>query len=215
MSVVLEPIFRQEFLKFSVRCFYCVFEFNLRKEVDFIVQLFTLLFILGAGAYYDIREHRIPNRWVVLGIASGIFLGIVQQGQGQFWGADVLWVVPVRFFLRFFIVTAVFFLLFLCRMIGAGDIKLAALICGYLGLKAGALAVGAGFLIGAIWSLFKMMGKRSFLKRFSHLLAYIRQVIQTGKVMPYYIPARDGQDGVIPLGACLFLGTLVYIILQR
>ena len=51
--------------------------------------------------------------------------------------------------------------------------------------------------------------------RFYHLLAYIRQVIYTGKVMPYYIPARDGQDGVIPLGVCLFLGTLVYIIVFR
>lgn len=172
-----------------------------------------LLFILGAGAYYDIREQRIPNRWVVLGIVSGILLGIVQSG--QLWGAEAFWVVPLRFFLRVFITTAVFFPLFLCRMIGAGDIKLAALIYGYLGFKAGALSVGSGFLIGALWSLFKIMRKGSFLMRFSHLLAYIRQVIHTGKVMPYYIPARDGQEGVIPLGVCLFLGTLVYIIVFR
>lgn len=98
-------------------------------------------------------------------------------------------------------------------MLGAGDIKLASLICGYLGLKTGALAVGYGFLIGAFWSLFKMMRKGGVLKRLSHFLAYIRQIIHTGKVIPYYISARDGQDGVIPLGACLFLGTAVYIIL--
>ncbi|MEY8356535.1 prepilin peptidase [Lachnospiraceae bacterium 54-53] len=168
-----------------------------------------MLLILGAGAYYDVREHRIPNWWVMLGIITGILTGILES-EG-FGGGAVFWEVSFRFFLRFAVVTALFFIFFVCRMIGAGDIKLAALICGYLGLSNGALAVGSGFLIGAFWSLFKMIVKGSFTERFSCLLAYIRRVLHTGKLTAYYIPARDGNDAVIPLGICLFLGTAVYI----
>lgn len=119
------------------------------------------------------------------------------------------------FVLRLGIVTAAFFLLFLCRMIGAGDIKLAALICGFLGLRAGALAVGSGFLIGAFWSFIKMAERGILFTRLSCLLAYIRRVFQTGKLTTYYDPVRDGYDVVIPLGLCLFLGTLGSMVLWK
>lgn len=169
-----------------------------------------MLLFLGAGAFYDVKEHRIPNWWVLIGIINGILIGILESENSV--GGMVFLEVPIRFFLRFSVVTAVFFVFFVCRMIGAGDIKLAALICGYLGLKAGAAAVGSGFLIGAFWSLIKMTVKGSLLKRLSFLLAYIRRVFQTGKIAAYYNPARDGYEGVIPLGMCLFLGTIVSII---
>jgi prepilin peptidase CpaA len=169
------------------------------KRGDCIVRYVILLLILGAGAFYDVREHRIPN-WLVL---SGIILGILLEIPGPenpFGG--------LMFLLRLVIVTGIFFLLFLCRMIGAGDIKLTALICGFLGFRAGALAVGLGFLIGAFWSFIKMAGSGSLFARLSCLLAYIRHVFQTGKLTIYYDPVRDGYDMVIPLGLCLFLGTL-------
>lgn len=116
---------------------------------------------------------------------------------------------PVFFLLRIVLVIALFFVLFLFRMIGAGDIKMAALICGYMGLQTGAMAIFSGFLIGAVWSLIKMIGNGIFIYRFSCLLTYIRYVFQTGKITAYYHPERDGYDMVIPFGFCLFLGTLI------
>lgn len=183
---------------------------TVRKEVDFIVQYFILLFFLGAAAYFDIREHRIPNWWLLLGVVNGIFLAVFQAGSTS---ADLYFLkAPLWFLFRLLAVTAVFFFFFLCRMIGAGDIKMAALICGYLGFRAGSVAIGAGFLIGAFWSLIKMAGKGSLLYRFSCFLTYIRYVFQTGKITAYYRPDRDGYDMVIPLGVCLFLGTLITIV---
>lgn len=85
------------------------------------------------------------------------------------------------FLARMLAVTALFFPLFFFRMIGAGDVKLAALICGYSGLTAGAAAIGLGFLIGAFWSFLKMMVKGSFHERFDHLTAYIRRIYHTKK----------------------------------
>ncbi|MDR0922793.1 MAG: A24 family peptidase [Hungatella sp.] len=171
----------------------------LSKEGDCIVRYVVLLLILGAGAFYDVREHRIPN-WLVI---SGIILGILLEISGSEKPLGGL-----LFLLRLIIVTGIFFLLFLCRMIGAGDIKLAALICGFLGFREGALAVGLGFLTGAFWSFIKLAGSGSLFSRLSCLLAYIRRVFQTGNLTTYYDPVRDGYDVVIPLGLCLFLGTL-------
>ena len=166
-----------------------------------------MLFILGAGAYFDVLEHRIPNWWVFLGVINGIFLAILKAGPSL--RGFLFLEAPLVFLFRLLVVTTVFFFFYLCRMIGAGDIKMAALICGYLGFRTGALAIGAGFLIGAFWSLIKMIGKGSLIKRFSFLLTYIRYVFQTGKITANYRPAGDGYDMDIPLGLCLFLGTLI------
>lgn len=171
-----------------------------------------MLFILAAGSYYDIREHRIPN-WLIL---SGMLLGTVLQvylawdGEGS---GSILW--PVcGFLLRMLAAAVLFFILFVFRMIGAGDVKLMALICGYLGGPAGAVALGYGFAAGAVLSLVKMLYRRSFWTRLSYLSAYIRRLYHTRKITAYYDPARDGSEAVIPFGFCLFLGTFIYLFIK-
>jgi prepilin peptidase CpaA len=144
---------------------------------------------------------------MLFGIGNGLLLTGLEAGVLSS-GMNVL-KEPAFFLFRMVLVTALFFVLFLCRMIGAGDIKMAALICGYLGFQTGASAIFSGFLIGAFWSLIKMIGNGIFIYRFSYLLTYIRYVFQTGKITAYYCPQRDGYDMVIPFGCCLFLGTLI------
>jgi prepilin peptidase CpaA len=144
---------------------------------------------------------------MLFGIGNGLLLTGLEAWVVSSEGS--IFIEPVYFLLRMVLVTALFFVLFLFRMIGAGDIKMAALICGYMGLHTGALAIFSGFLIGAIWSLIKMIGNGILICRFSYLLTYIRYVFQTGKITAYYRPERDGYDFVIPFGFCLFLGTLI------
>lgn len=170
----------------------------------------VLFFILAAGSYFDVREHRIPNWLVLIGVAAGLFLsglaaGIEGGNQAVLCGA-------MSFLGRFFAVIAAFFLLFLFRMMGAGDIKIIALICGYLGYGSGFAAVAGGFLIGAFWSLVLMTVKGSIFHRFSYFLTYFRSFIQTKKITAYYSSARDGYEAVIPLGFCMFLGTLLAVV---
>ena len=170
-----------------------------------------LLLVLAAGAYYDVREHRIPNWWVAISMVCGILLAMVESGVPP---ETAVYLKEGGLFLaRMLAVTALFFPLFFFRMIGAGDIKLAALICGYSGLIAGAAAIGLGFLIGAFWSFLKMMVKGSFHERFDHLAAYIRRIYHTKKITAYYDFARDGVEAVIPLGVCLLFGTMAFIMI--
>lgn len=173
----------------------------------FLVKAFIVLVILAGGAAYDLRDHRIPNWWV-LG-SGGIGLGII------WWlytgGAEAAWQIPVWFLVRLLAAATVFFPFFYVRMIGAGDIKLMALICGFLGFLDGSLSIAYGFLIGAAMALIKMLVQKNLFQRLNYLYVYIRRLILTKEVTAYHNPSRDGYANTIPFGLCLFLGTLVYL----
>ncbi|MFT4106824.1 MAG: prepilin peptidase [Lacrimispora sp.] len=170
-----------------------------------------MLFILGAGAYFDVREHRIPNWLVLSGFISGILLDLLKSA--EILKGAVFWQILFLFCFKFAAAAAVFFPLFLCRMIGAGDIKVIGLIFAYLGPMAGAAALLPGLLIGAVWSFVKMASKGILFKRLSYFVDYVKRVRQTGKFTAYYSSSRDGYEVVIPLGLCMFLGMVVYIII--
>ena len=121
------------------------------------------------------------------------------------------WWPAFLFMLRFLAVAVLFFPLFRLRMIGAGDIKLMALMCGCLGMLQGGFAIVYGFILGAAMSLIKLLVQGSLRVRLSYLSAYIRRFIHTKEIVAYYNPSRDGYESTIPLGLCLFLGTLVYL----
>lgn len=181
------------------------------KEGDIIAQHLILLLVLAAGAFYDVREHRIPNWWVVTAMVCGMLLSILEAGEGRPLTAGIM--ESGMFLARMAAVIVLFSPLFLLRMIGGGDIKLAALICGYAGFAGGSTAIGLGFFIGAVWSFLKMMVKGSLLKRLAHLTVYIGQIYHEKRITAYYDPARDGTEAVIPLAVCLFLGTVLSIVM--
>ena len=97
----------------------------------------------------------------------------------------------------------------LCRMIGAGDIKVMALIVGFLGPFQGADVLAAGFCIGAAVSLFKLLRRGILQQRLIYFMVYIRHLFQTKQITAYFKPERDGYDVTIPFVACLFLGTII------
>ena len=84
------------------------------------------------GAWYDIREQRIPNWWCICAWIGGMCLTWMLALPG-----DKLYQV-LFYTVRIVTVSVIWFPLFQLRMMGAGDIKLMALMTGYLGFAAGA-----------------------------------------------------------------------------
>lgn len=165
-----------------------------------------LLVILMVGAGYDIREQRIPNWWCLLGCLCGLCLtwGTAPVGQKA---------VPLILYgIRLFTAVAVWFPLFRLRMIGAGDVKLMALILGFLGFKTGANVILYGFFIGAVLAFLKMLVCRNLHQRLRYCFAYFRRLFLTGERMPYYEASRDGRTVVIPLGFCLMAGYVMSLL---
>lgn len=157
------------------------------------VRHWILLSLLAAAAWTDFRYRKIPN----ICIASGIVLGIIFMRLPFI--CTVLGVFPVVFPLFYF------------RMMGAGDLKLMALICGYMGIGPGALAIGTGLLLGAVYSLFQLWKQNLFKERISYFTAYIRQLIQTKQHVAYYVPERDGTNITMPLAVFLLAGVLLQL----
>lgn len=81
--------------------------------------------------------------------------------------------------------------IFLCRMMGAGDIKCMALICGYLGFASGFFVIGTGMAVGACWSLGKLFYRKQFRDRLGLLTAYIRRTIQEKRLIVYDVSEED------------------------
>ena len=154
---------------------------------------------LAGASWFDVRSHRIPNWWSFWGILCGGVLKIGFSGQP----VEVVW-----YFVRMFVVIAFFFPLFTVRVLGAGDVKVMAMLVGYLGLASGIRVIGLSFLVGAVWGLGKMVWQQSLHRRWIILGSYIRRLILTREVVPYYQAQRDRSEGVIPFAVCLLLGFL-------
>ena len=95
------------------------------------------------------------------------------------------------------------------RVIGAGDVKLAAVIVAWLGFAQGGAGIFAGLCLGAVWSFGRLVRRGILWKRFSYLAGYVRDYLTTGKIAAYYNRERDGDEAAIPLGVCLAAGTVV------
>ena len=80
---------------------------------------------------------------ILLGLAGGIV--------GAIWGAGTggdVFILLAGLAARVIGTCAVFYTLFLCRMLGAGDIKLMALCTGLLGMGPGLLVIFTGLFLG-------------------------------------------------------------------
>lgn len=91
-------------------------------EVSNIVSLF---FFMGIAVWQDIRTRTISNLLILAGLSTG-FLYRLHTGGWNGLTLSLSGMIPVVLFL---------FPLFLCRCLGAGDIKLLAVIAVYLSWK--------------------------------------------------------------------------------
>jgi len=118
-----------------------------------IVYGFTLI-----AAIMDIRFQKISNRLIVTGLGVGLIRRLWLEGSAGFLTGVIQIMLPVIFL----------YLLFLIGALGAGDIKLFSLIGVFVNLKELATCVIVAFVIGAIWSLVRIilhfLGVKKFLK---------------------------------------------------
>lgn len=130
------------------------------------ITYFVLICILLAACVSDFRTYQISNKII---IAGGIAGGLVRFFEDSYGGLG-LWMCGCVCML------AVFYWLYALSMMGAGDIKLFAVIGGMLGIKRGMTVIIAAFCIAAFISLMLIIKRRNGLQRMKYLVDFVSEI---------------------------------------
>ena len=96
--------------------------------------------------------------------------------------------------------------LFLCRMLGAGDIKLMALCTGLLGMGPGLLVIFTGLFLAALRAAGMIWQQGSLWMRMERIGTFIIRSGREGKLLEY--PGREDKRNILRLGPWAVPGIL-------
>lgn len=175
------------------------YEFHLtrRDEGWWKMNLVTFLYVFTVTmvcVVTDLRYQKIKNSCVLMLLTGWMVQMAVLGGWKRFFDAV----------LGMLILFILFLVMYMLRMTGAGDVKLAAV----LGLYTGFCGIERFFiglcLCGACMAVGQMIRYRSFKKRFGYFYQYMRQIFLTGCLAPYEMPAN--REEVIAMALPLLCG---------
>lgn len=177
-----------------------------------LLALLPMALILLAVVWKDVRYHRIPNPYVFWGAGLGVLLNTVMLGGLGFashvpGGVGFLGAIE-----GLAIGLAALLPMYLLRAMGAGDVKLMAMVGAFLGFEDVLGAILATFLAGGVLSI-GYAWKIGVLRR---TLQNIRIILYSGavKVAGGSVPTLEDAPetaGRFPYATAIAVGTLGYI----
>ena len=101
---------------------------------------------------------------------------------------------------------------FLCRSIGAGDIKLMGVITGFLGVWDGVLVIGFGMVFAAVAASYRMIKQGTVWFRLERAARFAVETGIKGRLTEY--PGYFEKEGLLRLGPYLFAGYCLFLLIQ-
>lgn len=148
-----------------------------------------------------------------MGIAAGILLSFAEnQGLGEpqafvaFGGSRAGY-----FILRFVGTCVVFYPFFLCRTIGAGDIKLMGVIAGFLGVWDSVFVIGLGMIFAAAAASYRMIKQGTVWFRLERVARFAVETGMRGRLTEY--PGYFEKESLLRLGPYLFAGYCLFLLI--
>jgi prepilin peptidase CpaA len=174
-----------------------------------IACLLTLAAWLAGAVWFDLRERRIPNSWVAAGLVCGVALqALAPAGAGLFdrgWGGLGL----LQALLGAAAGLALFMPLYVLRALGAGDVKLLAMVGAWLGPQ---LLLGATLLtllFGGALSLVVMLASRSSREVLGNVRVMLTTTLLSAQVGRFAtLDAPSASRVRLPYAVAIALGTL-------
>ena len=133
--------------------------------LSYYQSLLLLLLLLAALA--DFKTDRIPNGFIMLGIIIGM--------SGSLWHNSALWQQAVSMLIAFLIL----YPLFKIGALGAGDVKVFMMIGSFLEVRELIMVLILAFVIGAVFSLAKLLSEHNGRERIYYFISYITEVART------------------------------------
>ncbi len=190
---------------------------NLTPDMIATLVISLLCALLLVAVRTDVKSRRIPNRLVLLGVVSGLLLNtVLPQGYGfisALPGALGFWKALAGLGLGFVILLP----MYLLRAMGAGDVKLMAMVGAFLGPNAIIGAILVTFIVGGVLTLVVVVRNGSL----GLLLDNLRTMLMVSFIKStvlHQMPAIDAAPvsaGKLPYGVAIALGTFSYIALEH
>ncbi len=143
----------------------------------------------------DLRSYQISNRLIV----SGIFIGCFFQIQEWGWKGVGVFLINVS------LPVILFYLLFLIRVLGAGDIKLFSMIGSIWGLQVLCTTIILSFFVAAILSLCKTLYHHNLISRLRVFGEYMNNTLASRQLQRYPQESQEKQH-VIHFSIAILIG---------
>lgn len=170
------------------------------------LYLAVLVVVVAAATWVDIREHRIPNRLV----AIGLLIAVIYHTMSPFGHGASFAIAGMAVGVSSLIP------LYIMRTMGAGDVKLMGMVGAYLGTAAVISAVLATLIAGGILALIASAYKRALPQLLGNLQTMLiqRDIRRMGGAGSEALPVPPSV-GKLPYAVAISAGTAVQIFMLR
>lgn len=162
------------------------------------MRYMLVLVIALAATCLDITFEKISNECIIFFWLTGLFYQLVTHGI----------VGGLYFFSGALIPLVILFLLFVFRMLGAGDIKLLSALGGIMGAGAVIKCIAVSFLVGAVLSAAFIVVCGNLRQRLRYFADYFNHFANTKEISPYYKPGRQVEN--IHFSIPILLSVMLY-----
>jgi len=155
------------------------------------------------AAVLDVRHRKISNRLIVCGVILCLLFAL-----GSF---NIQTFILVLRDLSLPVISL--YLLYLARVIGAGDIKLFSIISGFMGFQFTIQACILSFFAGAIWSIVLLHREGALFNNMQLAVLYLADLFH-GEIHAYDIDNSSRIQINIPFSVCILVGVLCAFLME-
>lgn len=189
------------------------------QELNALLELLAMLIkeprtgilatLLVIASISDYRTYQTPNWLTVSGIVFGLIYSILVPfsiSYGFFWALGGL-------FIGFFILLPLYAL----GVMGAGDVKLMAMVGAFLGVTDTLYAVLFSFIAGGLAALVFALFNKAMLRMLGNVTsaAQIMLMSAIGGFRPDIQIEASKSVGKLPYGICISIGTVAYVVAKQ
>ena len=168
-----------------------------------------LMVLLIAAAWIDIRSNRIPNVLVLIGIVFAIpYNGFLPE-----YHSENGWLIGLTGILVGFCAFLPFYLL---RAMGAGDVKLMAMVGAFLGPWPAVLAVLWSCVAGGVLALGLLLWTGNTRRGIANVVGVMRGNLLTAPIGHVDFTVSPTQSaGKLPYGVAIAAGTIFFLVARQ
>ncbi|WP_066497511.1 A24 family peptidase [Abyssisolibacter fermentans] len=166
------------------------------RDIVFIKWI-EIAILVSIAFLQDIKSYKVKNKLILVFLCIGIITNVYVNNVHGLIDSLAGIVMPI----------VILWILFIARVLGAGDIKLFCCIGAIAGAKFTVFTIIYSFLAGGVISLFYIIFRNSAIKSFKSLFNFIKACILTHSILEYEFDLKSK----FPFSSAVFLGFLLQV----